>query len=305
MPGRIVAGEISGRALINSEPADRAVVYLQTTDGKTLPSIPDEKTIRQENLRFKPDFLTVPAGTTIRFENDDDEIHNVYSKTAAARFDTGAILPHTAKKVVLKEPGIASLRCRMHQTMRGLIFISPSPHFSVTDDHGRFEIQNVPTGSYRIEVWHPQLTAEETARGGRPLEMGTERKSVQLEFSAKAGRGVDLTETTGRDWSTTVEQIRAGLDRAIVLWKKGSGTAATTTVMSTNSKFYGESGLREAIARILGADRALEHERRFDALRKQVQGIGGTEPTTEAVLRRDTGRLIDGLTADAKKTTSH
>jgi plastocyanin len=300
-PAGAQIGEVTGQVLINSEPADRAVVYLQTMDGKTLPSTPDEKTIHQENLRFKPDFLVVPPGTTLRFENNDEEIHNVYSKSATARFDTGAILPHTAKKVALKEPGIVPLRCRTHQTMRGLIFVSSSPYFSVTDDHGRFEIQNVPTGSYRIEVWHPQLSPEERARGERVLEMGKDRKVVQLEFSAKAGRGVDLTEATGRDWISAVEQIRAELERAITLWKKGSGTAATTTVMSTNSKFYGESGLREAIVRILGADRALEHERRFDALRKRVQGIGGTEPTTEAALRRAAGLLIEGLTADARK----
>jgi len=300
-PAGAQAGEITGRVKINSEPAERAVVYLTTTDGRPLSSTPVEKTIRQENLKFKPDFLAVPAGTTVLFENDDDEIHNVYSKTAAVRFDTGAIVPHTAKKIVLKEPGIAALRCRMHQNMRGLVFVAPSPYFSVTDPLGQFEMQNVSAGSYRIEVWHSQLTAEESARGGQRLEVGAEHKNVQLEFSAKAGRGVDLTEGAGRDWITTVDQIRAGLDRAILQWKKDSTTAAMSTVMSTNSNYYGESGLREAISQFFGKARAEEHEKQFDALRKQIQGIGGAEPTTEAALRRAADLLIDGLTSDAKK----
>lgn len=98
-----------------------------------------------------------------------------------------------------------------------------------------------------------------------------------------------------------VEQIHVELGRAIALWKKGNRTATTSTVMSANSKFYGESGLREKIAQVFGAERALEHERGFDGLRKRIQGIGGTEPVTEAVLRQEAGLLIDRLTADVKK----
>lgn len=304
MPGRIRAGEITGRVLINSEPADRAVVYLTSTDDRPLSSIPVEKTIRQENLRFKPDFLVVPAGTTIRFENDDNEIHNVYSKTSAVSFDTGAILPHTAKKIVLKEPGIASLRCRTHQNMRGFIFVAPSPYFAVTNNLGQFEIPNVPSGHYRVKTWQSQITPEEGTRGEMDLDLAADVKVVQLRFTVKAAAGTDLTEAADRDWAPVLEQIRTELDSAIALWKNGSMTAATSRVMNTHSRLYGESGLREAITQVFGKTRAEEHERRFDALRKQIQGIGGTEPATEAALRRETNRLIDELTADVKKLTA-
>ena len=119
MPGRILAAEITGRVLINSEPAERAVAYLTNTDGRPLSPTPVEKTIRQENIRFKPEFLIVPAGSAIRFENHDDEIHNIYSKTAENRFDTGAHVPRTVKTVMLKNPGAVPIRCRTHATMRG------------------------------------------------------------------------------------------------------------------------------------------------------------------------------------------
>ncbi|HUK57120.1 MAG TPA: hypothetical protein VLY20_10725 [Nitrospiria bacterium] len=294
-------GGLTGRVLINSEPADRAVVFLQTPDGRLLSSPPTEKTIRQENLRFKPDFLVVPAGATIRFENHDSEIHNIYSKAEANRFDTGAHLPGTVKEVVLKNPGIVPLRCHTHQNMRGLIFVTPSPYFSVTDDRGQFEIRNIPYGSYRIEAWHPRLTEAESARGGQALELTTGAKVLRLQFHAEASRGIDLTETTGQDWASAVEQIHAELERAILLWRNGNSTAATSTVMSANSKYYGESGLREKIAQVFGADRALEHERRLDDFRKGVQGIGGPKPVTEAVLRQQVRALVEELTADVRK----
>jgi plastocyanin len=294
-------GTVKGEVLINAAPAARAVVYLQPQGSRPSEPAPREVTIIQEQLRFKPSFSVVQAGTTVRFENHDDEIHNIYSKSGANRFDTGAHLPGTAKKVTLKEPGAVPLRCRTHQNMRGLIFVSPSPYYSVTDDRGQFEIQNVPPGSYRVEVWHPRLTAEESKRGGQVLEVGAGPTVLELRFNAKAASGVDLTETADQDWTSVVEQIHVELERAIASWKKGNRTAATSTVMSSVSRLYGESGLRNAIAEQLGKTRADEHERRFDLIRKQVQGVGGTEPVTETALRREETLLIDGLTADVKK----
>jgi len=157
------SGTVKGEVLINAAPAAGAVVYLQPQGSRPSEPPPREVTIIQEQLRFKPSFSVVPAGTTVRFENHDDEIHNIFSKSGANRFDTGAHLPGTVKKVTLKEPGAVPLRCRTHQNMRGLIFVSPSPYYSVTDDRGQFEIRNIPSGSYRIEAWHPRLTAEESA----------------------------------------------------------------------------------------------------------------------------------------------
>lgn len=298
------SGTVQGEVLINAAPAAGTVVYLQPQGSRPPEPAPREVTIIQEQLRFKPSFSVVPAGTTIRFENHDDEIHNIYSKSGANRFDTGAHLPGTVKKVTFNEPGAVPLRCRTHQNMRGLIFISPSPYFSVTDDRGQFEIRDVPHGAYRIEAWHSRLTAEEAARGGQFLEVDSVPKVLRLQFDAKAPIGADLTETAGQDWNSVVEQIHSELERAISSWKKGNRTSATSTVMSAQSKLYGESGLRDKIAQTIGPDRALEQERRLDWIRKQVQGVGGTEPVTEEALRREASLLIDGLTEDVKKITA-
>ena len=295
-------GRIAGQVQINSEPVAGAVVYLSPLDGRPLAAAPTVSTVRQEHLRFAPDFLVVPAGMTIRFENHDDEIHNIHSRSNDNRFDTGAHLPGTVKEVILKNPGAVPIRCRTHQNMRALIIVTPSPYFSVTDKLGRFEISNVPTGRYRVETWHPQLTADERASGGMDLNLDAEGQVVQLRFTARAGAGTDLTETTGRDWTSVVEQIRTELDLAITLWKRGSITAATAKVMNTHSRLYGESGLREAISQVSGKVRAAEHERRLDALRKRIQEIGA-ETTTESILKEEAAALVIGLMRDAEKMT--
>jgi plastocyanin len=295
-----LSAEIHGSVLINSEPASRAVAYLETPEGRPLPSSPVEKTIRQENIRFLPDFLIVPAGSTILFENHDDEIHNIYSDDPQNRFDTGAHLPRTIKRITLKYPGAVLLRCRTHPTMRGLIYVAPSDYFASTDARGEFIIRDVPPGTYRVEVWHPRLSSRERAEGGRTVTADEKSRPIEIHLSAAAAPGTDLTDTVHRNWAPIVEDIRQGLDRAIALWKKGNKTAATSAVMRTNSMLYGESGLKNRISQGLGPARATEYEQRIDALRKQVQGISEPE-MTEVQLRGETEKLISELSADTQK----
>jgi plastocyanin len=295
-----LSADIHGKVLINSEPASRAVAYLETPEGRPIPASPVEKTIRQENIRFFPDFLIVPAGSAILFENHDDEIHNIYSTNPENRFDTGAHLPRTIKRITLKHPGAVPLRCRTHPTMRGLIYVAPSAYFASTDVRGEFIIRDIPPGTYRIEVWHSRLSPRERAEGERTLTLDEKSRPIEIRLSAAAAPGTDLTDTVHRNWAPIVEDIRQGLDRAIALWKKGNKTAATSAVMRTNSLHYGESGLKNRIAQALGPARAKEYEQRMDALRKQVQGIS-EPPMTEAQLRSETEKLISELTADTRK----
>jgi plastocyanin len=291
---------VSGRVLINAAPANGAVVFLRPSTGLTIPSPTVTHTIQQKELRFDPPFLVVPAGATIRFENHDDEIHNIHSRVADNRFDIGAHMPGTVKDVTLNNPGAVPIRCRTHHGMRGLIFVAPSPYFAVADSLGRFNVAGAPDGRYRLEAWHPRLTPEERARGAVDVTVGGGAQVVELRLAAKAPAGTDLTETAGGHWGSVVEEIRAELDRAIGHWKNGNGTAAATRVMSAQSRLYGESGLRNAVAKLLGTDRAAEHDRGLDAFRKRVQGIGA-EPATEKVLRKDAGTLVGALMKDAEQ----
>jgi plastocyanin len=295
------AWTVNGQVLINAAPASGAVVFLETQDGRPIPSRPTVFTVIQKDKRFSPVFGVVPVGSTIRFENHDNEIHNIHSKAPTNRFDTGGHLPGTVKEVTLKNPGAVPLRCRTHADMRGLLYVAPSPFFGATDHGGRFEIGEVPTGTYRIRSWHTRLTSEEQAQGTAVVRVGGGAPAaVEIRLTAKAPAGADLTGTLDRDWAAVVREIREGLDRAVALWKKGSFTPATAKVMSTQSGLYGETGLKGAITEHLGKDRAEEHDRRMDGLRKRIQGIGEA-PVTESELRRLVSEIIEGLMQDLQQ----
>lgn len=294
------AGEdrVTGRVTINGEAAARAVVFLHRADGEPEPMAPREHTIRQKDLRFDPDFVVVPVGTTIAFENLDKEIHNIHSRSKANRFDTGAHMPDTTTRVTLKHPGAVPLRCRTHERMRGLIYVTPSPYFAVTNGQGTFEMPGVPEGAYRAEVWHPRLSPEEQARGGATVTVAADTAvSAVFPLHAEAAPGADLTDSTDQDWRAVTDELREQLLKAVALWKSGAITAATIRVTTAQSRIYGESGLRDAIAKGLRRERAEEHERRMDQLRKRVQGLVDASDT-EASLTRAVDEIVGELNRD-------
>ncbi|MFQ5779298.1 MAG: hypothetical protein ACE5HN_00765 [Nitrospiria bacterium] len=292
-------GMLTGKVTINGTNTTDAVVYLLRENGKPFSVVPMKKTIIQEDLQFIPSFSVVAVGSTIFFENRDDTIHNVRSRSPSNPFDIGPHLPNTIKKVILKNRGIVSLRCKVHQEMNGLIYVSPSPLFAVTDQAGHFEIKDIPFGTYQIETWHPSLTPKESAKGMKRIEVGMKREVIHLAFNAKAASGKDMTNIAGQNWLPVVKEIQVALEKAFLRWQKKHVTSAATKVMTAQSRFYRESGLREAIAKTLGEPRALDHEMRFDKIRKLVQGITKGS-INESLIKKEIDILMTGLRQDTR-----
>lgn len=292
------AAAVRGTLRIGSDSGEGAVVYLKDTGPKPAPVPPIEATIRQENLEFKPFFTVVPVGSTILFENRDDEMHNVHSTTPGSRFDIGAHNKGDIKTVIFEKPGAVMLRCKIHTQMRGLVFVAPSQYYAVAGKEGKYDLPKVPPGAYRMEAWHPRLTPEEIKAGSRSITVGAEALSVDIALTGKAPKEANLTEVPDRNWMEVHDEIRTLLDQAIAKWKEGKKTGALTKVMTTHSRIYGESGLRNAISQKLGKSQAEAHDARFSALVKQIQKEG---PSAETAIRSEEEKLLSDLKRDIQK----
>lgn len=77
-----------------------------------------EVTIHQKGKKFSEKSITVAAGTTVNFVNDDKVAHNVYSRSSAGKFDTGAQQPGTTLSHVFDKPGKVKVRCAIHPRMK-------------------------------------------------------------------------------------------------------------------------------------------------------------------------------------------
>ncbi len=131
----------------------RAVVYLAGDFPK--PDRLPTRTVTQKELVFLPGLLAIQLGTKVEFPNEDDIYHNIFSYSPAKRFDLGRYPPEEKPipSIVFDKPGLVTLRCDIHEHMRGLILVLETPHFIVTDTQGRFRLSNLPAGRYLLKAW--------------------------------------------------------------------------------------------------------------------------------------------------------
>jgi plastocyanin len=143
-----------------------AVVYL---DGSfPTPTSHPTKQVAQKDLAFLPPLLPVQIGTMVEFPNLDDTYHNIFSYSPAKRFDLGRYRPEERPipSVVFDVAGLVTLRCDIHEHMRGLILVLNTPYFVITDESGRFRLSGLPAGHYALKAWIDSKTTRE-----QPVEL--------------------------------------------------------------------------------------------------------------------------------------
>lgn len=149
----------SGGVLSTSPPL--AVVYLDGSFPKS--NSHETKQIAQKDLAFIPSLLPVQAGTKVEFPNFDDTYHSIFSYSPAKRFDLGRYRPDEKPipSQVFDVPGLVTLRCDIHEHMRGLVLVLNTPYFTITDAEGGFRLSGLPSGHYMLKAWIDSRTTRE------------------------------------------------------------------------------------------------------------------------------------------------
>jgi len=140
-----------------------AVVYLDGVFPQ--PASLPTKEVTQKDLTFIPALLPVRAGTKVEFPSLDDTYHNIFSYSPAKRFDLGRYRPdeRPVPSQVFDKQGLVTLRCDIHEHMRGLILVLNTPYFVMTDTAGHFRLDGVPAGHYTLKAWIDSRTTREKA----------------------------------------------------------------------------------------------------------------------------------------------
>jgi len=138
-----------------------AVVYLEGSFQK--PKSPPTKQITQKDLTFVPALLPVQLGTRVEFPNLDDTYHSIFSYSPAKRFDLGRYRPEERPipSEVFDTSGLVTLRCDIHEHMRGLILVINTPYFVMTDTEGRYRLHGLPPGPHTLKAWIDSKTTRE------------------------------------------------------------------------------------------------------------------------------------------------
>jgi plastocyanin len=77
-----------------------------------------QHTIREKGKLFSQSEITIKAGDTLMFENDDNVAHNVMSTTPANTFNMGLLKPGSATPVTFNTPGDILVICAIHPSMK-------------------------------------------------------------------------------------------------------------------------------------------------------------------------------------------
>lgn len=113
--------------------------------------------IRQVNETFEPRVLAVTRGSTVDFPNDDPFFHNVFSLSSAASFDLGRYERGSSRSQTLDTTGLVKVFCDLHSYMSAVVMVLDHPYFVTPDDDGRFIIDRVPPGTFRVAAWHERV----------------------------------------------------------------------------------------------------------------------------------------------------
>ena len=117
--------------------------------------------VAQRRAEFFPHILPVLAGTTVEWPNNDDIFHNVFSMSDPAAFDLGLYEGNPPDKHVrFDKPGKVDVFCSIHANMHCIVLVMSNPYFAATDSEGRYRIENIPPGKYKLKAWHERVPAD-------------------------------------------------------------------------------------------------------------------------------------------------
>jgi plastocyanin len=84
---------------------------------------PAEGRVTIDNFVFKPDVITVPVGTRIVWENDDDIPHTIVETKGT--FHSPALDTEDKYGFTFATPGTFEYFCSLHPHMKGKVVVTP------------------------------------------------------------------------------------------------------------------------------------------------------------------------------------
>jgi len=196
LPGLSLAGKIKGTVKVKGlrSPAN-VLVYLTKAPSGPMDLSKTNFVMDQRNLEFIPHVLPVLVGSTVRFPNNDEVDHNIFSMSRTKKFNLGSYKPGDSKAVLFDKPGVVEVRCDVHAEMAAYILVMKNPYFAVTDKNGNFQIPDanylqqdrledladLATGKYFIKTWHEKLKTQKEAI------VVTEKEEVTIQFGLSRG----------------------------------------------------------------------------------------------------------------------
>jgi plastocyanin len=149
--------------LVSGGGLDNVFVYVKDGLGNYYFDVPTEPVkLDQQGCYYRPHVFGVRVGQPIEITNSDPTIHNVHALPQANQefnFPQQIQGMKNVKTFTAREL-MVPFKCDVHGWMRAYAGVLEHPYFAVTQNGGRFELKNLPPGTYTIEAWHERLGSQ-------------------------------------------------------------------------------------------------------------------------------------------------
>lgn len=195
---------VSGQVTILERPGEpsedlgNVVVYLEPIGATARRPVATSNTgITLQSRQFQPHVRVVTEGSKIEFKNEDPFSHNVFSKMNGG-FDTGVYGRGKVRENVFTEPGVYPLYCNVHPRMTAYVVALRTPYYTQAAGDGRFALEDVVPGRYRMHVWHDRANEEI-----KDLTVpGAGIKNMRVELDARGYKYVQHKNKFGKDYTS-------------------------------------------------------------------------------------------------------
>jgi plastocyanin len=197
---------VSGQVTILERPGEvtedlaNVVVYLEglAAAPRAKAPAPTNTVIALEKRQFSPRVRIVTEGSKVDFPNQDPWNHNVFSKTNGG-FDTGVYGRNKSRDQLFREAGVYSLYCNVHPRMTAFVITLKTSNFTQPGGDGRFVLDNVAPGQYKLHVWHDR--ANEFTKDIVVTAAGV--KDIRAELDARGYKFVQHKNKLGQVYTST------------------------------------------------------------------------------------------------------
>lgn len=143
--------------------------------------------VRLETCSFGPFTGVIRADETVRFVNHDPIKHTLHTYSLKGRkakimrtVHTQSLRAQAETEKVFPSPKLrhalaVGLTCDRHDFMENWLYVVKNPYYAISDESGKFEISQIPSGDYNLVAWHPVLGMKEqrvtvTPQGYLPVD---------------------------------------------------------------------------------------------------------------------------------------
>lgn len=141
-------------------------------DGDEKPAAPPQVTWRLLGESFERPVIAVPAGSEVVIRDDSKTAHTLVAKEDPKLLPPGPINPSGTKPFRVTKETVYTIGDPDAPHLHGTIIVVNTLYIGYPDESGRFEIADVPPGSYRLRIWYggklldrPDDTVNVSAKG--------------------------------------------------------------------------------------------------------------------------------------------